>query len=657
MSYFDMIKDINGKNYLAFENLNSDDPNSIGSKFDDFEILQKLGEGAFGIVFKVRSRINNKVYALKKLNLKELKDENPKAYQLTVNETAFLSELTNTSNQPHIVKYYKHFEEGDFLYIVIEFIENGDMDSFIEAHKKIKQHIPEEDLWSIFLQCMEGLAYVHKMGVIHRDIKPANLLMDNNMTIKLGDFGVSAVKKTDDDSTQYTNANYNFNRAGDEMQYHGTVVGTRPYMAKELIDQNEYDQKVDVYAMGVSFFEMCYYHVPKRVKRQRDAYGNYSFIFIPVEEPGDADVNYSSELLNIINLMLEEDKNKRQTSQFFLNMIKTEFSKKYTSNTSIDAIIRCLYSFKGLTSYYLSPQFNVNFRQPVTLAYVKCLNAFTQETLKAWFDSIKYFREIICTENTKFDKAKEIEPKLVLAFLLHQMHNETKDNKTQNNMLNQYYINSGEEKAKTSKEEMLINFCNEFLPKLNSFISQKFLGLMKITNVCSMCQICTYSFSGSFFVTFDLEKILNQNMMNGPLDIENFFYLQNSYNNVTERYCIKCLARTNHSQYKQFYSIPDFLIISIQRGYDYSKKNPIKIKEILDLSNMVELGGKRFRLVGLISRNALTSKFYSLFAFNNNYFKCEGLNIQTANPQEIFNDAKGEIIMAFYEAINMKFLY
>ncbi len=653
MAYFEMIKDINGKNYLTFENLNTDDPNSIGSKFDDFEILQKLGEGAFGIVFKVRSKINNKIYALKKLNIKELKDENPKAYQLTLNETAFLSEL----NQPHIVKYYKHFEEGDFLYIIIEFIENGDMDSFIEAHKKIKHHIPEEDLWSIFLQCMEGLTYVHKMGVIHRDIKPANLLMDNNMTIKLGDFGVSAVKKNyNDESTQYTNANYNFNQAKDEMQYHGTVVGTRPYMAKELIDQNEYDQKVDVYAMGVSFFEMCYYHVPKRVKKQRDAYGNYFYTFIKVEDPGDADVNYSPEILNIINLMLEEDKNKRQTSQFFLNMIKSEFSKKYTSNTSIDAIIRCLYSFQGLTNHYLGPQYKGKYLKPVTKAYIQCLDAFTKETLKDWFDSIKYFREIICTENTKFDKAKEIDPKLVLAFLLHQMHNETNDNKTQNNILNQYYMNSGEEKAKTSKEEMLINFCNEFLPKFTSFISQKFLGLMKITNICGTCQINTFSFSGSFFVTFDLEKILNQNMMGGQLDIENFFYLQNNYNNITERYCIKCLARTNHSQYKQFYTVPEFLIISIQRGYDYSKKNPIMIKEILDLSNKVELGGKRFRLVGLINRNSISSKFYSIFAFNNSYYKCEGLNIQTINPTEIFTDAKGEVIMAFYEAININFM-
>ena len=655
MAYFDVVKDIDGKNYLAFENPKNDDPKRIGNRFDDFEILQKLGEGAFGKVFKVCSKLNNKIYAMKKLNIKELREDNPKAYQLALNETEFLSRLTNIANQPHIIKYYRHFVEGDFLYIVIEFIENGDMENYIETHKRIGQHIPEEQLWSIFLQCMEGLAFVHEKGVIHRDIKPANLLVDNNMNVKLGDFGVSAVKiNNNDEGNQYLNGIYDFSKAPDEMRSHGTYVGTRPYMAKEILEENEYDQKVDVYAMGVSFFEMCYYHLPKRCRKKRDAYGNYTFIFEKIEEPGDANVHYSQELINIINLMLEEDKNKRQTSQFIYDLIKKEFSKKFTNDSSIDAITRCLYSFKELSKYYLNLPKPGKQIKPVTQAFIKCLNAFTQASLKDWFDSIKTFKEVLCTESSKFDITKEIEPKIFLAFLLHTLHNEDNGNIREQNKNNQYYINSGEEQAKTSKEEMLIYFGNEFLPQFNSYISKKFLGLMKTKNICGICKINTYSFDSSFFITFDLEKILTvgQNIMVGGLDIQKCFYFQNNYNKMTEKYCSKCLQRTNHIEFKQFYSCPELLIIYIQRGIDYTIRNPVLFPQMLNLNNYVESGGKMFRLAGCINRNHDTTKFYSIVNFNNSYYRCEGSYIKTINPNEVFMDLKGEMIMVFYEAIN-----
>ena len=132
------------------------------------------------------------------------------------------------------------------------------MKDFINAHRKSGTQIPEEGLWNIFLQCMKGLAYVHKMGVIHRDIKPGNILMDNNLTVKIGDFGVSAVKKnkdgenSDNPKVEYLNASY--------MQFGGTLVYTEGYKAKELEKKGkeklEYDQKIDVYSMGVTFYEL-----------------------------------------------------------------------------------------------------------------------------------------------------------------------------------------------------------------------------------------------------------------------------------------------------------------------------------------------------------------------------------------------------------------
>ena len=207
MKEIEEIKDINGKAYLSIGIKQEEEKKNIGNKFEDFEFLKELGRGNFGKVLKVSSKLNNKVYAMKIVDLEKLNNpENERAYQLALNESKFLTDLSH----PHIIKYYKSFKEGDYLYLIVENAENGDLADFMDAHKKSWNPISEEVLWSIFLQCMKGLAYVHKMGVIHRDIKLGNILMDNNMTIKLGDFGTCAVKRNEQEENEnikYLNLN------------------------------------------------------------------------------------------------------------------------------------------------------------------------------------------------------------------------------------------------------------------------------------------------------------------------------------------------------------------------------------------------------------------------------------------------------------------
>ena len=416
MSGFDVIKDSKGKEYLVFDSGELYDDSQMGNKSDDFEILKKLGEGNFGKVFKVRSKINNKIYAMKRINIKAIREEGEKAYQLTINETSFLEGL----NHPHIIKYYKNFIEGDILYIIIEFIANGDMNGFIEAHKKLKKNIEEEQLWNLFLQCMEALSYIHSMGVIHRDIKPANLLMDNNMSIKIGDFGVSALQNKDSNN-QYLNANYNIFKNKDNMKFHGTRVGTCYYMAEE-IEKNEYDQKVDVYSMGISFFEMCYFFNPNKDKNKQ------------------INVQYSNELVNIISLMIEEDRNKRKTSAEILNMIRNIYVNTYLKNTSTDAVARCLSSINELNNNFANIPKNLMQRNPVCNAYMNCLDAVNNLNLYVWVNSVNNLRNFIVAQNPKLEGTKEIEPRTVLACLLGQLHKELNAPQTEKDKSNKYLI-------------------------------------------------------------------------------------------------------------------------------------------------------------------------------------------------------------------------
>lgn len=145
---------------------------------------------------------------------------------------------------------------------------------------------------------------------------------------------------------------------------------------------------------------------------------------------------------------------------------------------------------------------------------------------------------------------------------------------------------SGEEISKISKVEMMFKFFNDIYQKLNSPISNMSLGLMELTNICNVCKIKTYSFNSFFFITFNLENILKNNNIQ-ILNIEEQFSRQNQYLYFYNRYCTKCISKTEHNFSKEFYSLSNLLIISIQRRITYNSKTPLYISENIDLSNSV----------------------------------------------------------------------
>ena len=351
---------------------------------------------------------------------------------------------------------------------------------------------------------------------------------------------------------------------------------------------------------------------------------------------------------------MENDKNKRKTSEEILNMIKTEFSKKYLKNSSIDSIVRCLSSFTTLTDIFLNfNQQDLN-NKPVTNAFIQCLKSITQPSLDAWVNSINFFRQILTKENPKFQGAKEIEPRFVFAILIGKLHKELNQyNKNYKNKMNEekkYLIISGEEECKTSKLEMMLKFVKEFSANFDSFISNSFLGYYKTKYICNTCKTGTYSFSSYFFVTFNLENILKNNNIS-TINIEEQFRTQNIFNQIKDKFCSKCLNKTEHNCFKQFYTVPQLLIISILRGKSYNYKTPINISETLDLSRSVELlyCKKPFNLVGFLARiyNNGSESFYSVIKFNEKWFRCEGTNInQIQSPSNC--NLNGDIIMMFY---------
>ena len=612
MSNFDSIKNKEGKEFLIFDSSVLYDDTQMGNKSEDFEIIQILGEGGFGKVFKVISKFNNKVYAMKKLDLVNIeKEQGGVGVRLSLNETKFLERL----HHPHIMKYYKSFQEGNFLYIIEEYTRNGDLKGFIEAHKIFNKHIPEEEIWNIFLQSMEALEYIHRNDVIHRDIKPQNILIDNNMVIKIGDFGTSAIKR----ENKHFKGTYLFlNKDEETMQFGGTQINSGKYTAREVFS-GDYGHKIDVYSMGVTFYEMCYFKTPT-FKEVFDQFNKSIFIIEETDE--DKKVNYSKELLDIIHLMLEQDKNKRKSSSEILKMIQNEYSKKFFRNTSIDSIVRCLFSFNSLTNKFLKIPFNQIHNKPITKAYIDCLNSITKPCLAEWFNAINYFRKILGYQNPKLEGNKEIDPRLVFAFLIKELHFELNNSSyLQNN--DKHFLVSGEEISKTSKVEMMIKFVNEILSKINSFISNDLLGLINITNQCNVCNIKTFSFNNYFFITINLEKILGNNYNVPQLNLLDNLTFQNEIN---ELYCNRCLNKTKHTCFKSYYSFPNLLIFSIQRGITFQYKTTINIQANLNLSQLsgFQFSNNFYNLVGVLKRIVKNGNeiYFSIIFFKQKWYLC-----------------------------------
>ena len=308
------------------------DNNEVTANSNDYEVLQVLGSGAFSCVLKVKSKINKQIYAMKKVDMDKILNKMGVDRKYFENEIHFLQKLRS----PYVCKCYVIFTEENYLFFIMEFMNNGDLNTFYKANKALQKKIPEEQLWDIFYKSISGLKYIHEKGLIHRDIKLENLFLDDNFNIKIGDFNVSAT--TDLKSAA------NFAEQQDDLQSMAsgqTVVGTPGYMAPE-VKRNErmsynYGPKVDVFSMGVSYFELCYGCKPFE-KIPKDKFFNQKI--------------YSYELNKIVDQMIEKDDRKRPSSEDAYIYIRKYFINKYVKNSSVNAVLHCFYCFPNFRNFF-----------------------------------------------------------------------------------------------------------------------------------------------------------------------------------------------------------------------------------------------------------------------------------------------------------------
>mmetsp|Transcript_11687 Transcript_11687/g.17551 ORF Transcript_11687/g.17551 Transcript_11687/m.17551 type:complete len:534 (+) Transcript_11687:5-1606(+) len=262
------------KKYALKDLVSRQDPHSV------YKGEKKIGEGAAGEVFLATDTRNNSPIAIKKMAL------SAQNMKMLVTEIGIMKD----SRHPNIVEYYESYLVGDKLWCVMEFCGGGCLTEILEQFEFVQ--MTESQVARVCRETLKALEYIHSFHRIHRDIKSDNILIGSDGSVKIADFGYAA---------QLTQ----------QKQKRNTIVGTPYWMAPELIRGLNYDQKVDVWSLGIMMMEMVEGEPPYMEYPPLRALFLITTKGIPgLREPD----RYSAEFKDFLAQSLTSDPAKRPTS-------------------------------------------------------------------------------------------------------------------------------------------------------------------------------------------------------------------------------------------------------------------------------------------------------------------------------------------------------
>ena len=193
---------------------------------NEFDLIELVGQGNYGRVYKAMHKKTGKIYSAKIAYIE--KTNEVESFKKEIN-------ILSQCNNQYIVHYFGSYIKGHQIWIILEFCDGG---SLYELIKILPRNLNEEEIASIVCMILKGLIFLHENKKIHRDIKTENILLTHEGIAKLADFGVS------------TQLMHSFSKKI-------TKIGTPFYMSPEVILQNKYDYKCDIWSLGITTIEMA----------------------------------------------------------------------------------------------------------------------------------------------------------------------------------------------------------------------------------------------------------------------------------------------------------------------------------------------------------------------------------------------------------------